>query len=1069
MSNISVTTTQSVITVTQTGGITVTTPEGQTINVEVPNSSVNVTNTTDDITITEVGITNTDQLIEGTTNLFFTNARARSAISLTSDDTSILNYNSSTGVFTWNTPTTTKINEGTNLYYTTARANTDFDTRLATKTTTNLAEGTNLYYTTARANTDFDTRLATKSTTNLAEGTNQYFTTARARQSLSAGTGISYDNVTGVITNTSINTDTTYTIDATTATGGANLNLVGSDATTDTVKIASGTNITVSRTDANTITIDGSDLNTTYTISSASTTGGANLTLTGSDSSTDSVAYLGSGATTVTRTDANTITVSSTDTNTTYTQNFSSTSGGTNLNLVGSDATTDTVKFADGTGVTITRTDADTATIAIGQPVGTGDSVQFNNITLTGNIIDTGALQISTGANGNITLAPNGTGIVMANAGVQSTKSFAAGNATIGSSGEIGAPAAFDATGAASGSTMQLGLRSENVTAGFAVTNSIIDHGQNRPSGGATTSGNPNLFMESTRGTAAAPTATGSGDNIGSLSLAGHDGVRGLGSQVNGGSVQLIALAGQAFANSGGFTTQAGATTILRSQPNNLRLTSASRQNLFLASYTGGTTNTPPTQNLVFNSASMATQYDTAGNTINGHGRQDVSFYHPTISIFGVPAESTANADNSTLPGSNVLTFFSSRQSGWSGRRDIVQNGDTLAQIRVFGQTTDNSTGTGSQTGTIEFDAAELFSATRRGSVFKIQTGEIGTNTLSNRLSLDSDNTTFSTTKTRFATPGVANYGGEISQKVGILNGSTSYDKTTELSVTALTIDGTSNATYETKTLRSTDGVNYTPTQNNDVLGRFTFLGNYATGTAPLVSNAAGNISVKATEAWTAGASGAAMQFNVNKTGTNTNISVLDLAAAASTFRSDSFTLQNSSSTNIAGGLINYRRTHGCFHKVANVTAAAANTVYEFDWYTDTTVHVGNQGVTVTAGNPTRVNIDTAGRYTAFMEMQVKNTVSANRVAWIWLAKNGTDLSETRIKAEIKQGGGTDAYQLISKLWLLENIAANDYIEVRFAVDNISGISLEYEAAQASPFAMPAQPSATLTIVPVGA
>jgi len=158
---------------------------------------------------------------------------------------------------------------------------------------------------------------------------------------------------------------------------------------------------------------------------------------------------------------------------------------------------------------------------------------------------------------------------------------------------------------------------------------------------------------------------------------------------------------------------------------------------------------------------------------------------------------------------------------------------------------------------------------------------------------LDSDNATISTTKTRFVTPGTANYGGEISQKVGILNGATSYDKTTELSVTALTIDGTSNATYETKTLRSTDGVNYTPTQNNDVLGRFTFLGNYATGTAPLVSNAAGNISVSATEAWTASASGVAMKFNVNKTGTNTAVSVLDLAATASTFRSDQFNLLN--------------------------------------------------------------------------------------------------------------------------------------------------------------------------------
>jgi hypothetical protein len=38
-------------------------------------------------------------------------------------------------------------------------------------------------------------------TTNVAEGTNEYFTTARARASVSAGTGISYDNTTGVITN----------------------------------------------------------------------------------------------------------------------------------------------------------------------------------------------------------------------------------------------------------------------------------------------------------------------------------------------------------------------------------------------------------------------------------------------------------------------------------------------------------------------------------------------------------------------------------------------------------------------------------------------------------------------------------------------------------------------------------------------------------------------------------------------------------------------------------------------------------------------------------------------------
>jgi len=49
--------------------------------------------------------------------------------------------------------------------------------------TTNLVEGTRLYYTTARANTDFDTRLTTKTTDNLAQGsTNLYYDSARAAQ-----------------------------------------------------------------------------------------------------------------------------------------------------------------------------------------------------------------------------------------------------------------------------------------------------------------------------------------------------------------------------------------------------------------------------------------------------------------------------------------------------------------------------------------------------------------------------------------------------------------------------------------------------------------------------------------------------------------------------------------------------------------------------------------------------------------------------------------------------------------------------------------------------------------------
>lgn len=116
--------------------------------------------------------------------------------------------------------TTSDLTEGTNLYYTDARVDshlnqsnptagyvlswsgsdyawidngeytnfdTDFDNRLATKDTADLAEGTNLYYTDARADarvnlqTGSNLDLSSKDTGDLSEGSNLYYTDARAQ------------------------------------------------------------------------------------------------------------------------------------------------------------------------------------------------------------------------------------------------------------------------------------------------------------------------------------------------------------------------------------------------------------------------------------------------------------------------------------------------------------------------------------------------------------------------------------------------------------------------------------------------------------------------------------------------------------------------------------------------------------------------------------------------------------------------------------------------------------------------------------------------------------------------
>jgi len=94
---------------------------------------------------------------------------------------------------------TDSLSEGsTNLYYTTTRADADFDTRIATKSTSDLDEGTNLYYTDARTDarvnlqTGTNLDLSGKSTNNLSEGTNLYYTDARtdARVNLQTGTNL---------------------------------------------------------------------------------------------------------------------------------------------------------------------------------------------------------------------------------------------------------------------------------------------------------------------------------------------------------------------------------------------------------------------------------------------------------------------------------------------------------------------------------------------------------------------------------------------------------------------------------------------------------------------------------------------------------------------------------------------------------------------------------------------------------------------------------------------------------------------------------------------------------------
>ena len=155
---------------------------------------------------TQLATKDTDNLSEGSTNLYYTDTRARGAISATGS----LSYDNSTGVISFTMPaqTTTAITEGTNLYYTDERVDDRVSSLLVAGTNTNITYDDNANTLTISATSTGGFDLSSNDTDDLTEGTtNLYYTDTRARASISVtdngGDGsVSYDSSTGVISYT---------------------------------------------------------------------------------------------------------------------------------------------------------------------------------------------------------------------------------------------------------------------------------------------------------------------------------------------------------------------------------------------------------------------------------------------------------------------------------------------------------------------------------------------------------------------------------------------------------------------------------------------------------------------------------------------------------------------------------------------------------------------------------------------------------------------------------------------------------------------------------------------------
>ena len=142
---------------------------------------------------------------------------------------------------------------------------------------------------------------------------------------------------------------------------------------------------------------------------------------------------------------------------------------------------------------------------------------------------------------------------------------------------------------------------------------------------------------------------------------------------------------------------------------------------------------------------------------------------------------------------------------------------------------------------------------------------------------------------------------------------------------------------------------------------------------------------------------------------------------------------------------------HADYIITADVTAAAANTAYKLTY--DAMSH--NHGITL--GTPaSRIVFEEGGQYVLSFSAQVSSTSGSTVHFHFWPSINGTNVDSSAMTTALHQNNAT----VVTSRTQVFTLAAGDYLEVNWMVDNTNGF-LNYTAA-ASP--RPALPASTLSI-----
>jgi hypothetical protein len=145
------------------------------------------------------------------------------------------------------------------------------------------------------------------------------------------------------------------------------------------------------------------------------------------------------------------------------------------------------------------------------------------------------------------------------------------------------------------------------------------------------------------------------------------------------------------------------------------------------------------------------------------------------------------------------------------------------------------------------------------------------------------------------------------------------------------------------------------------------------------------------------------------------------------------------------------RSRYGQFYDTTTQIATVINTPKAF------TFNNTDESQGVYLGTPTsRIYVDTPNIYNFLFSIQLDKTSGGVGIFWVWPRINGVDVPDSNSQVRLQ---GNNAEQLCTVGYFF-NLKANDYVEIMFAVDDLS---VQAEAFPASAF-YPSVPSIILTV-----